>query len=711
MSKYGFAMPPPEPPLTGEEMYWQNYGQNVYDAALDEPPPRFQMAPSAQPRNYKRTPTPRTSRGGGGPAPRSYNMGGGGSTGARYQGRYVPGSTNKGRSYGASYGGTSSKGGPVSTYRYRTQDDPTKRSKFDMSPSSGRLYTEDVGRTQQKIRDMKAATDAKSAAARGGGGSGRSRGSGGQKSNRNVTYTQSARSLARSYANAANAANAANESRYGQILGEFNQALGGGGGGGTMAPRGGGFIRNNGGRMSIGGSYGQWKDSGSTLPYYKWKQLMQAAEIKALQTGGQFGGMDATGLYPRQYGSGQFLGLPGAAGSTLPNTSSPYPPAPPRPAIPEYTMPVRPTPSFAVGTPFVRNTGTAQLHQGEAVVPAAMNPAAQMTPQGPRPAPGVTPNAPMMDPSGRTPEWGQRRPAPSTQIPGRGGVQRPAGNYNMPGGGGMGASGGGIGTTPTTTPAKPTGLGYTSRSYYDDLRAKAAGTFGERSDALQQSYEDRQKALQKQLEGYGRQQLADQSQRAQNLQSNIQQDMVSRGLTGSTVMPSMQLAGARESAAERARINENLQAMKTGLAERTSSDTLGYRRGNELDRMGLGQSDIRDSYANYVGDRGFAEEQFLNDRNFGRGAFESDRAFQEGQFQSDRGFGLQQQRLNRQDFESDRAYNMAVKQQDFDNFMQRLSREDRMLLEKLGFMERRNDMPPDINQMMAALQQYGQYGR
>lgn len=310
----------------------------------------------------------------------------------------------------------------------------------------------------------------------------------------------------------------------------------------------------------------------------------------------------------------------------------------------------------------------------------------------------------MTDPSGRTPEWGQRRPAPSTQIPGRGGVQRPVGNYNMPGGGG-------IGTTPTTTPAKPTGLGYTSRSYYDDLRAKAAGTFGERSDALQQSYEDRQKALQKQLEGYGRQQLADQSQRAQNLQSNIQQDMVSRGLTGSTVMPSMQLAGARESAAERARINENLQAMKTGLAERTSSDTLGYRRGNELDRMGLGQSDIRDSYANYVGDRGFAEEQFLNDRNFGRGAFESDRAFQEGQFQSDRGFGLQQQRLNRQDFESDRAYNMAVKQQDFDNFMQRLSREDRMLLEKLGFMERRNDMPPDINQMMAALQQYGQYGR
>lgn len=138
--------------------------------------------------------------------------------------------------------------------------------------------------------------------------------------------------LASSYAGAYNSAKGANESRYNDIMGGFDALLGGGGrqkkstgNWKTMQP-----ASNR--RQS-------YKDSGSPLGYFEWLRLMQGGERQALKSGGQFGSMDASGLYPRMWGEGEFLGSPSQGGGSGANNMQ-RPTMPPL-VYPTYNAPVR----------------------------------------------------------------------------------------------------------------------------------------------------------------------------------------------------------------------------------------------------------------------------------------------------------------------------------------------------------------------------------
>lgn len=658
----------------------------------------------------------RAARSGGGyGGPSSRPMQPGTSRGTGGGGR---GSSNRGRSYGASAGIVSSKGGKnVSTSRYRTQDDPTQRHKFDQSPPRSSYSTDAVMGQRDRMREYKADIKAKSDRA-----SGKSKPSGNRRQNQSKAQRQTQKkSLAGSYADASARANQANESRYNEILGGFDALMGGGGGGG----KGGGAVQSP--RNAIFGdgmlqnARAQWQSSGSTLPFTRWLSLMRAMEIKAAQQGGQFGAMDASQVRPRMYGQGEYLQEPGGGGPSM-GTTPPAPPytMPERPPISRFETPERPIPSYATGTPYVPKTGLAQLHQGEAVIPANQNIVGGMM------APVRPTNKPAMLMTG-----GQKM-----------------GISNIPYGGSSsgGSSGGSPGgsnpsimpaPTPNRPPANPgrygntnnATLGNTSRGYYDEKRSGLESQFGQRSDQLTADYQKRQQQLAGELEGYGKQQLADQSQRATNLQSSISQNMIDSGFANSSVAGSMALAGGRESANERARIMESIQDRKNALNERTSADTMGYRRGNESERLGLGQSNVRDSYGNYVGDRAFGEDQYRDDRNFGYDAFRDQRDFGQGAFERDRAFGRgayeSDRAFNRENFSSDRSFNEAKRLNDrmfgesqfqdrrnFDYQAQwdKMNRQDRLALERLAFMERREDLPPDLQQMIQVLEASGSFG-
>lgn len=93
-------------------------------------------------------------------------------------------------------------------------------------------------------------------------------------------------------------------------------------------------------------------------------------------------------------------------------------------------------PSYAVGTSFVPQTGMAKIHQGEAIIPAQMNPMAKGVSGNAIPRPGVIPGAPLASTGGNMTNTGK--------LPGA---------YSQ--GASQGMSGGGGSTTPTTpgTPA------------------------------------------------------------------------------------------------------------------------------------------------------------------------------------------------------------------------------------------------------------------
>lgn len=94
--------------------------------------------------------------------------------------------------------------------------------------------------------------------------------------------------------------------------------------------------------------------------------------------------------------------------------------------------------SYAVGTPFVPQTGKVTVHQGEMITPAHMNPNARLATGGIKPAPGVTPGVPMMATGGNMNNTGR------IAGPNRGGVSQ-------------GMSGGGT-STPTTPGTQPHSL-------------------------------------------------------------------------------------------------------------------------------------------------------------------------------------------------------------------------------------------------------------
>lgn len=194
--------------------------------------------------------------------------------------------------------------------------------------ASGRQYGSQQEMQRQQQREaanaayMRMIMSAGGQGGGGGGGGGMSPGGGGMGG------------LAQSYADAYSGARGANESRYNDIMGGFDQLMGGGQ---KPAPKKTGHTIAS--RPVAGGKYGAYKGSGSPLGYFEWLRLNQQGERQALQNGGQFGSMDASRLYPREWGdSGQFLGSPSQAGG---QSSKPQRPTVAPPQYPTYTPPTR----------------------------------------------------------------------------------------------------------------------------------------------------------------------------------------------------------------------------------------------------------------------------------------------------------------------------------------------------------------------------------
>lgn len=282
---------------------------------------------------------------------------------------------------------------------------------------------------------------------------------------------------------------------------------------------------------------------------------------------------------------------------------------------------------------------------------------------------------------------------------------------------------GGAYTRPQGTPFGSTGAqgGYMApnsgpgdRRYYDQGRNDLMARHDQGAAGLQAGYDQRSKDLSGMLEGYGNQELKDARQSGQNMISGLQQDATSRGLSGTTVRGANTAMGWSNMQNDLGRINERLQGQKVGLAERTTGDALGFGERAFQGGVGLGQQNLRDSRGDFESDRSFGEGQFQSDRNFGRGTYEDDRNFNRGTYEDDRNFG------NR-NFESDRDFgyqqnldnrNLSFRDRNFDyqRYMDSLNRDDRLKLEQLGFMERRNDGYPDLGMLAQMMQGQGQYG-
>lgn len=137
------------------------------------------------------------------------------------------------------------------------------------------------------------------------------------------------------YQDAYNGARGANEQRYNDILAEYDKMLGGGG---KKAPE----RRGNSVPGAVRGSNNMaaWRDSGTALGPLEYRMLRAQLERTAAQRGGSYGGIDASGVFPRMYGNGEFLGTP-PAGQQPVGGSYGQRPQVQQPTYPTYTPPTR----------------------------------------------------------------------------------------------------------------------------------------------------------------------------------------------------------------------------------------------------------------------------------------------------------------------------------------------------------------------------------
>jgi hypothetical protein len=137
------------------------------------------------------------------------------------------------------------------------------------------------------------------------------------------------------YADAFNAARNANVSRYNDILGGYDNLLGGGA---KPAPKTATLSTSRWSNMVGNSPVASWQKSGTQLSYSAWKALQKRLEQEAARMGGAYGSIDASRVYPRMWGQGEYLGAPGSA---APGGAYGQRPNIPPPVYPTYTPPVR----------------------------------------------------------------------------------------------------------------------------------------------------------------------------------------------------------------------------------------------------------------------------------------------------------------------------------------------------------------------------------
>ena len=137
--------------------------------------------------------------------------------------------------------------------------------------------------------------------------------------------------------------------------------------------------------------------------------------------------------------------------------------------------------------------------------------------------------------------------------------------------------------------------------YQDRSNQYQEGAAGLRDDVLG-GYDARYQRNMNALQGQGQQEAIDIQRRYGELGAANQQDMVNRGLTGTTIMPTMRQGIAREQEGALSRLNERLINQRIGMDSQLSGDALSAQER-------LGQS-ILQGTAGVQGDTlGFAERR------------------------------------------------------------------------------------------------------
>ena len=115
-------------------------------------------------------------------------------------------------------------------------------------------------------------------------------------------------------------------------------------------------------------------------------------------------------------------------------------------------------------------------------------------------------------------------------------------------------------------------------SDYDEARAANEARYKE----ILAGYGQRTADVMGQLEGYGDQRGQDISRAYSNLSARGNQDLISRGLTASTIKPTMEAGFLRREQAEQRRLGEDLTRMRVDTGARLEGDRLGFmERKNE----------------------------------------------------------------------------------------------------------------------------------
>lgn len=111
----------------------------------------------------------------------------------------------------------------------------------------------------------------------------------------------------------------------------------------------------------------------------------------------------------------------------------------------------------------------------------------------------------------------------------------------------------------------------------------------QRYQELARGYQDRYGQAMSTLEGSGEQARADLRNQWRSAENRGVQDLTSRGLTGTTILPTMRMGYQRQANADEGRLNESLRQQKLGLQNQLSGDMLSFMERRDDDYPDLGQ--------------------------------------------------------------------------------------------------------------------------
>lgn len=136
------------------------------------------------------------------------------------------------------------------------------------------------------------------------------------------------------------------------------------------------------------------------------------------------------------------------------------------------------------------------------------------------------------------------------------------------------------------------------RSAYDEAKTANQTRYNQALSGYQSLYDDQMA----QLKNYGSQRLIDVGKAYDNLGSSMTQNLISRGMMGSTIYPTMQMGVQRQKQAEINRTSQGLLDQKLGYQQQLAGNIYGLmeRRQDPYPDMGSYLA-LMNSYGNFGG--------------------------------------------------------------------------------------------------------------